>query len=322
MASVLSVPVFALKEAPTPMGPVLRVSVLKRGAETPELVGEYYVFEDGWNAAIDLATSKEKLKAYDADRIVVDLLADWNANSKGEFGDSDLEGFRQSTIYCPSGVRLTINMNGHTIDRDLEKVEYDGEVIAIGDNANVIINGGKEGDPIIKKGEVAAEGMIGTITGGWNCNGAEILSDGRLLVCADTPSEITINATYNGVTYTMNADVFVGDTPSGDVYSRSISYIGTPKMSVSSRACSRVSSVGWKIISSLPSSCGAIIPLSSTTAKVFVSPLAKSIISVGAAISPSISMGISMVVMINDFLRTRSLNSRAIMIPILFISNS
>ena len=37
--------------------------------------------------------------------------------------------------------------------------------------------------------------------------------------------------------------------------------------------------------------------------------------SAGAAISPIISTGISKVVMMKDFLRTRSLNSRPMMIP-------
>lgn len=173
MASVLSVPAFALKEAPTPIGAVLRVSAQKKDGTSVAIPNaDFTSFEQGWEAAILLAMNGDKMDAEGYDRVVVDLLDDWNANSKGEFGDSDLEGFRQSTIYCPSGVRLTINMNGHTIDRDLEEEEYDGEVIAIGDNANVIINGGKSGDPIIKKDEVAAEGMIGTITGGWSCNGA------------------------------------------------------------------------------------------------------------------------------------------------------
>ena len=61
------------------------------------------------------------------------------------------------------------------------------------------------------------------------------------------------------------------------------------------------------------------MPLSSITSRCLVSPLAKSIMSVGAAISASISTGIRMVVMMNDFLRTRSLNSRAMIMLILFI---
>ena len=60
-------------------------------------------------------------------------------------------------------------------------------------------------------------------------------------------------------------------------------------------------------------------PLSSTTSRVLVSPLAKIIISVGAAIRAIMSTGMSTVVMMNDFLRTRSLNSRAIIIPVLFM---
>ena len=169
MASVLSVPAFALKEAPTPTSPVLSVSVLKRDAEKPELVGEYYVFEDGWNAAIDLATSKEKLKAYKAERVVVDLLADWTAVDD-DFGSGS--GFDWSTIFIPGDTKITLNMNGHTIDRDLKTDDYDGEVIHVDEKADLIINGGKSGDPIIMPGQPAGDVKMGTITGGWSCNGA------------------------------------------------------------------------------------------------------------------------------------------------------
>ena len=93
----------------------------------------------------------------------------------------------------------------------------------------------------------------------------------------------------------------------------------TPKTSVSVRASSRLLPVGSNTTSSPLSSPGAMIPLSSITSRCLVSPLAKSIMSVGAAISASISTGIRMVVMMNDFLRTRSLNSRAMIMLILFI---
>ena len=47
----------------------------------------------------------------------MDLLADWNANDDGEFGPSGDDGFRFSTLHIPEKSILTINMNGHTINR-------------------------------------------------------------------------------------------------------------------------------------------------------------------------------------------------------------
>ena len=92
----------------------------------------------------------------------------------------------------------------------------------------------------------------------------------------------------------------------------------TPNFSVSSlRASSVGSSVVSKRISSSLSSFGAIRPLSSMTAMTFSSPRENCMMSAGAAIRAIISTGISSVVMIKDFLRTRSLNSRWMMMDML-----
>ena len=171
MASVLCIPAFALIEAPTPMGVVIRISALKKGKDSPVAIenGEFYSFEDGWNRAMKLAG--DRTNGYD--RIVVDLLADWHANKDGEFGSGN--GFNWSTICVPEKARVMLNMNGHTINRGLgDNNEYDGEVILIKDGADVIINGGKNGDPIAnaKTGENVGNVQMGTIKGGNSDNGA------------------------------------------------------------------------------------------------------------------------------------------------------
>jgi hypothetical protein len=77
------------------------------------------------------------------ERIVVDLFAHWKANHEGEFGDSGGLGFQWSTIYVPEETNITINLNGFTIDRALgDRNELDGEVIFVGEKANLIINNG------------------------------------------------------------------------------------------------------------------------------------------------------------------------------------
>lgn len=132
LASALSVPAFAalLSELDaTPVGAVLRVSALVRGEDTPVLVREYASLQDGWNAAMALAGNEDDMKAKGYDRIVVDLYSDWETKGYG-------------VVTIPEKARVTLNLNGHTIDRKKDVSSYDGEVMCICENADVIINEG------------------------------------------------------------------------------------------------------------------------------------------------------------------------------------
>lgn len=152
LASIFCITVFAADEPAADV--VIRVSGIKENgtAYYPENC-DYKNFAGGWEAAVDYACSDDFMEENDLVRIVVDFYADWNANAEGEFGNSSGDGFQFSTIYVPDDARITLNLNGHTINRNLKKYEYDGEVIYIDEDADVIINNG-------------------TITGGWSCNGA------------------------------------------------------------------------------------------------------------------------------------------------------
>jgi hypothetical protein len=146
------------EEAPAEVpaeGTVLRVSGLKRDG-TLVAIKDYKNFEDGWNAAMTLADDSNEMKKNDYSRVVVDIYADWNSHGywntySGKFGEG--EGFSRDTISFKSDVRMTLNLNGHTIDRNVPKPEADGEVIYVNSDADVIINDG-------------------TIRGGWSDNGA------------------------------------------------------------------------------------------------------------------------------------------------------
>ena len=160
-------------------GVVLRVSGQKRDGSVVGIAnGDFKDFAEGWEAAVDFSEDHDYMDKNGFDRIVVDLLADWYANKEGEFGESwefgtDWgDGFQYSTIYVPSNTKITINLNGHTIDRDLKVNEYDGEVIFVDSEAELIINGGKSGDPITRGDDAKATVQFGTITGGWSDNGA------------------------------------------------------------------------------------------------------------------------------------------------------
>ena len=150
---------------------VISISGLKADGTTIGL-NSWTNFADGWEAAVDFAEDEDFMEDNDLIRIVVDFYADWNANAKGEFGKSSWDGFQYSTIYVPSDTRMTINLNGHTINRGLTKCKYNGEVICINDDADLIINGGKSGDPITRADKENADAPFGTITGGFSCNGA------------------------------------------------------------------------------------------------------------------------------------------------------
>ena len=177
MISVLCITTFTTSaeepgatQEPTP-DTVLRLSALKTNGDI-EFIKDYTSFEKGWNAAMDLATNGSDMKSKNYNRVVVDLYADWNADANGVFGDNDGKGFEEDTIYIPNDCRVTINMNGHTINRGLSDWKYDGEVIYIYEDTDVIINGGKSGDPIIMPGQDPGDVKLGTIKGGFSCNGA------------------------------------------------------------------------------------------------------------------------------------------------------
>jgi hypothetical protein len=212
VASMLCITVFAedipSEEVPPAAGTVIRVSGLKPNEGKPEIVQEYTNHAVGWEAAIDLARSSKEMKTKGFTRVVVDLYADWTA-VKSEFCNSG-DGFNWDAIYFPVDVRVTVNMNGHTIDRGIrDAYQYNGEVMYIDEDADVIINNG-------------------TITGGYSCNGA-----GGIHVNDD--AKVTLNnvnvvrnkvqdddgggiALYDGATLIMNGgsisnnDITRGDT--------------------------------------------------------------------------------------------------------------
>ena len=224
MASIFCITSFAV-EVPA-SNAVIRVSGLKEDGITlyyPENC-DYKDFAEGWEAAVDYACDDDFMDDNDLLRIVVDFYADWNANDKGEFGKSSWTGFQYSTIYVPSDTRITINLNGHTINRGLTKWEYDGEVICINDDADLIINGGKSGDPIVKPGSAPGEIKFGTITGGFSCNGAGgiHMQDGSKLLLNN------VNIVGNKVDYDDGAGIAVYDgatlTMNGGCISNNMSY--------------------------------------------------------------------------------------------------
>ena len=123
MVSVLSVTAINAFAAEAPAeGVVLSVSAQKRdGTIVPIENGNFKNFEEGWEAAVDYAEDKDTMKNNGYDRIIVDFYTDWTANEDGEFGDGG-DGFEWSTIHITEDIRITLNLNNHTINRNLKEM--------------------------------------------------------------------------------------------------------------------------------------------------------------------------------------------------------
>ena len=204
MASLLCVTAFAADASAEDV--VLRVSALKRD-DTTVVIKDYTVFEDGWNAAMELAVNSKDMNKNDYARVIVDIYADWNANKDGEFTESSWngKGFNWDAIYFRPNVRMTLNLNGHTINRGLTEWEYNGEVMYIDKRADVIIN-------------------EGTITGGFSCNGAGgihvnganvELNNVNVIGNSTDDDDGAGIAIYDGANLTMNGGTIVGNKTGG-----------------------------------------------------------------------------------------------------------
>ena len=205
LASTLCVTAFATE--PPAAGVVLRISGQMKGGDQVVVIKDSNNFKNGWNDAMDQA---QKAKKNGYDRIIVDLYADWTAVG-GEFS-SDLRGgagFAWDTILFPANVHVTLNMNGHTIDRAMTTWEYNGEVMCVDPNADVIINNG-------------------TIKGGYSCNGAggiHIQDDANLVLNnvnvvgnhVDDDDGAAI-AVYDGASLTMNGGSISNNISHGSTY--------------------------------------------------------------------------------------------------------
>ena len=109
---------------------------------------EYSVFHTGWTDAIKKSTDGNYKQ------VTVTLQKDWLSAWDGQFTPDfrNKEGFNWDAINFPSGCFITLDLNGHKIDRQLTTWEHNGEVMSIEKGANVVIKNG-------------------TITGGFSCNG-------------------------------------------------------------------------------------------------------------------------------------------------------
>ena len=212
LAGALSIAAFAAeKTLPAPAKDILlRVTAIK-GDDTTVLVGDFKSFEDGWNKAMEIAGDDDEMEDKGYARIVVDIYTDWKAGKDGNFTndswwESNGDGFDNDTIYIPEDAKVTLNLNGHTINRGLTKDINDGEVIFINDDADVIINNGT-----ITGGYSNSEGGCLYIEGGANVtlNNVHIIGN---KVYNDDGAGVYM---YGGSKLTVNGGSFENNTADG-----------------------------------------------------------------------------------------------------------
>ncbi|MBR5228850.1 MAG: right-handed parallel beta-helix repeat-containing protein, partial [Firmicutes bacterium] len=106
-------------------------------------------FDEGWAAAIEKATGTSS-DGTQTNNVTVKLLSDWNAEN-GNFDFNADDGFLFNGAICvPEGLTVTLDMNGHTINRRLNSYGYNGEVISVFGTLYL---------------------SNGTVSGGYSCNG-------------------------------------------------------------------------------------------------------------------------------------------------------
>ena len=176
---------------------------------------KYASFAEGWNEAV--GTNNKSTTT-------VKLLVDWTATTDPTYGTSfgSGVGFGDGTasgagfILVPSNKTITLDLNGHTIDRGLTAAQTDGEVICI-DSANISAEYTvfTLADSAAESPNGAGNGVTGRITGGNNSgNGGGIYMAGNSVKCTIKGGCISGNRTAgNGggiVTHgTTNGDFLI-----------------------------------------------------------------------------------------------------------------
>jgi hypothetical protein len=173
---------------------------LLREDGTVDSVRYYKDIASGWDYAIECAKNNV------FNHIIINLYADWNVK----------RGFMVGAAGIPENAKVTINMNGHTIDANLTDDIINGEVLYIGVGADVVINDG-------------------TITGGYSNNGAGgihikdnanvVLNNVNVTKNTSEGSDGAGIAVYDGAALTMNGGSISQNYIHGFFYPYGILYV-------------------------------------------------------------------------------------------------
>lgn len=163
---------------------------------------DHTTFEAAWKAAVG---GKATFK----------LLSDWTGNGKFGASEASLDSslyFNGGALSVPSGYTVTIDLNGHTINRSkgVNQITNDGSVIRLFDGASITINDTSES----KNGSI--EGGSSNYGGGIYApsNNTVTMNGGRIRLC---------NGYYGGGVYLDSNSKFIMN---GGIIEHNIGYYG------------------------------------------------------------------------------------------------
>ena len=112
-------------------------STVADSASTFELSGTNTQMATKWSEAINYAYSNK------GTNVTVKLLNDWNAPTTGDhdFGTGSAFGSESHSLYIYDGMTVTLDLNGHSINRGLTKetAKVMGRVITVDTNGTLTI---------------------------------------------------------------------------------------------------------------------------------------------------------------------------------------
>lgn len=149
---------------------------------------DYSTFEAAWKAAVGGKTTFK-------------LLSDWSGNGKFGASEASLDSslyFNGGALSVPSGYTVTIDLNGHTINRSkgVNQITNDGSVIRLFDGASITIND-------------TSESKNGSIEGGSSNYGGGIYAPSNNTVTMNGGKIRLCNGYYGGGVYLDSNSKFI-----------------------------------------------------------------------------------------------------------------
>ena len=170
---------------------------------TSRLEISYTSFKDAWNKAVELGESSE---------VTFKLNQNWKADKSGSLGSGS--GFKDGALCYSGAKKLTIDLNGCSIDRSLVAPTSGGAVIYV--NSVMTIVDSKSGEYTVSKlfkggaiqngaNEDRGGGIVVSDNAELNFNGGTILN------CVSTDDGGAISADGSGAVLNINGGAFYGN---------------------------------------------------------------------------------------------------------------
>ncbi len=173
-------------------------TVSANGKET-----SYASFGEAWNKAVELGKSGE---------VTFTLCQNWKADSSGSFGSGS--GFKSGALYYSGAKKLTLDLNGCSIDRNIFKPVENGAVIYV-DSVMTVVDSKSEEYTVSKlfKGGAVMNGASTARGGGIVVldNGELNFNGGTILNCVSTDDGGAISAFGSNAVLKVNGGSFYGN---------------------------------------------------------------------------------------------------------------